>query len=465
MDPQEEQENEMIVLESIFENDFERTDDGFSITLTPFPRGSKKKAEENHVACVLTVVHGPTYPATAPASLMISPALGLAAAHVGPLTAAAESAAASLVGAVSIFEITEALKAYLLENNVKEQASMRDTLQAQLDADAQKKRLAEAAEAERRAEEEARAKAAEEWLSDDEQEDNPTTIDIPANTYTNVEVFTAWNQMFLAEQAQRRKRLGLDEVQTKPTGRQLFLQSMAAGLKLGDDDDDDEEAAAAAAAAVAKEDADAGKEVFWFNEGIYGDGDDDEVLPEDDEDDAAAANDPDVEADAAAAAADTPAATGEEEEEQGTLPQDDPEEEDTAAVAEPGARVAVSERATHSGAAIMAMMRDLAQNGYHGPSLADLVSKQRASEVATTAAETAEKERIEAEEQKAAAKKAAKQAKKDEKTVAAFAPKATAGGFADFLGDDDPVFGGGFGGGFGAGSKDKKDKKEKKDKK
>lgn len=224
----EEQAAELEALESIFGDDFRRVaNDGCELILRPVTSGSSK---QNHILVAVTIQFPPMYPTVVPDLTFRCIKGRLSDEQLNELAQLAHKAAAASVGSIMIFEVTESLREWLVQNNKKEVVSLRDDLQAAI----------ELQEAEMRAQAEAAAAAQAEAdrlrgdeLSDDEYDldegsyENESTIVIPPNTIVTDESFLEWNRQFLEEQGMFR---GASPLLDSPLGieaiQHLILQSL-----------------------------------------------------------------------------------------------------------------------------------------------------------------------------------------------------------------------------------------------
>lgn len=129
---QEEQELEIEALTSLFEEgkEFERiSGTEFKLVLVPHPTGD----EENHVGVTLHVTYTPEYPETAP-EWELEDVKGLPDEKQNVLKGKVEDSINSSLGMAMIYQVTEDIKEYLLDNNVKE-LSMHEQMMQRLKED------------------------------------------------------------------------------------------------------------------------------------------------------------------------------------------------------------------------------------------------------------------------------------------------------------------------------------------
>lgn len=120
-DHAEEQEMEAEAMAAIFDSHFEVLGAGqWNVTIYPESGADLSELNAvNHVGCKLLVTLPPTYPDLALPELDIEIVKGLAEEQRQDLKALAEEEAAANSGAPSLFAVTERLREWLLENNVK----------------------------------------------------------------------------------------------------------------------------------------------------------------------------------------------------------------------------------------------------------------------------------------------------------------------------------------------------------
>lgn len=254
MDYAEEQDMEIEALESIFDEDFSlisKSPYKFDVTLMPNPGGDD---EENHVVLELNVTFPAKYPEEAPA-IILSNKRGLKPIVIkSVLQKIVDDTVEEYMGEVMIFTITEALKDWMLDNNVKE-ATLYEQMEEQHRAEAAVE------EAKQQEEEEKKRIQVEEEIA---VANNPLGID--PTMITTTESFAWWLKEFTAEQEAKGTKKKIEAV-SQHTGREIFEMNLAKELDDGD-----------------AEGKDSKDEVFWFNESIYDD-DDPELDSDDDDDD------------------------------------------------------------------------------------------------------------------------------------------------------------------------------------
>jgi len=262
---QEEQEDEMEALESIFVEDFKCIHDvasghpEFEISLWPEEGGEDES--DNFVGVVLKCAYPTNYPEVVP-RIEIRVLKGLSAEEAEELLAVANKAAKEELGSPGLFAVTEEVKEWLREHN-EDKGDGSAFAQMQLRA----KRAADQKAKEKRAEEEAQEREAASKITAAEIKKQQE------GTALTVERFHEWNKAFLAEVRAKR---GLDKATDKQTGREIFekaqLSSSTAGLKILADNSDS--AVAAAAAAPSTGDIPAVVDEALFMDGVELDDDD-----------------------------------------------------------------------------------------------------------------------------------------------------------------------------------------------
>lgn len=128
----EDQENEIEALTSMFEEgkEFERISaTEYKLMLVPHPTGE----EENHVGVTFHVTYTPEYPDSAP-GWELEDVKGLPDEKLETLKEKIEESINENLGMVMIYTVCDAIKDYLLENNVKE-LSMHEQMMQRLKGD------------------------------------------------------------------------------------------------------------------------------------------------------------------------------------------------------------------------------------------------------------------------------------------------------------------------------------------
>lgn len=217
----EEQSEEIEVLMSIFPTEFELIAHeplkSFKIHLAP-------GADEVHVAVALVCVFPSEYPSCSP-TIEIEVEKGLGKKQVDELSILVRKVAEENIGAASVFTITEAVKDWLLDNNVAGQdgsmyAEMMRRMQ-QKDVEVKKKAakaaIIEAAESESK-----------------EKVEDPAELERirkrQAGTVVTIETFNEWKARFEAEQralADVGGKGDVRDIEDRLSGKQLFLQNKA----------------------------------------------------------------------------------------------------------------------------------------------------------------------------------------------------------------------------------------------
>lgn len=187
MDHNEEQQLELEALEAIFLEDYSLLQESPRVVLLKlFPVPGDDAADENQVGVEAKFTLPAQYPEEAP-ELVLTPLRGLTQRHCDDLTASTLKEVDNLLGMPMIFQLSEVVKEWLMENN-------RDHTDESMHALMIKKAQDEARA---REEEEARARKAERGEdSDSDDEDKPRVID---GTPVTVESFTAWEKKFVDE--------------------------------------------------------------------------------------------------------------------------------------------------------------------------------------------------------------------------------------------------------------------------
>uniref|UniRef100_A0A7S3GN04 RWD domain-containing protein n=1 Tax=Spumella elongata TaxID=89044 RepID=A0A7S3GN04_9STRA len=109
-----EQAEELEVLASIYPEEFKSLGDGqFKILLKPNPDGN-----DNHVIVSLVCEVPPTYPSDSPPSFKIIIEKGLSANQADEVKEVADRVALENIGAPSVFAVAEAVKEWLVDNNI-----------------------------------------------------------------------------------------------------------------------------------------------------------------------------------------------------------------------------------------------------------------------------------------------------------------------------------------------------------
>mmetsp|Transcript_19827 Transcript_19827/g.22489 ORF Transcript_19827/g.22489 Transcript_19827/m.22489 type:complete len:315 (-) Transcript_19827:78-1022(-) len=270
----EEQEMEAEALAAIFDTAFEitRNEQPFewSVSLYPVDTHDEVEREEvNNVACRVQVELPLTYPDVLPI-INVEVIKGLADEHQQKLQVIAAEEAESYMGMVAIYAVCEAIRTWLVDNNVKglDDVSMHaQMLRKQMEAEQNKKQAQLQYESQKVIEE----------MTETEKEDIEVRRRRAEGTPCNKENFEIWKDKFEAEMAlqaenddealalkdrtnskKKNKSNGNanaeDIIEERLTGHQIFTQKMGLGsLELlekaadeaaaaeGDDDDDDDD--------------------------------------------------------------------------------------------------------------------------------------------------------------------------------------------------------------------------------
>ena len=227
------------------------------------------------VSCRLSVSYPVTYPAVSPV-LTVGSVKGLSGAQLAALSELAATTAAASPGDCCVFQVSTALRDFLIAHNQPSLSMFEQMAGTQKDGDDGGLEGDEAAgsddEEESQAERDARREKRE---AERRAARGPSPLNIPPGTLVTVESFTAWKARYDEEQRLLRE---VDEAarrarEQRLTGKQLFLLNLAKELQ------DDE-----AERLVEEKDDGAGKQrdVFWFSAGLYAD--EDVTLPTDDGD-------------------------------------------------------------------------------------------------------------------------------------------------------------------------------------
>lgn len=249
----EQQDDEVEALKAIYPEEFEHISSkpvNFKIHVVPNPGG----AGDNHVAVTLNCEFPHDYPETLPL-VSIEVEKGLGKKHAEELQELVNARADENIGTPSIYVIAEAVREWLLDNNIPGQdgsmyAEMTRRLQMK---DVKEKKIAEKAAAVAMADSEGL-----EMAIDPEEEERIRRRQ--AGTPVTVESFLKWRAAFEEEQAAKvvtgPGSVEKDSEHEQPTGKQLFLSNKAGGLDsedsviaeaeeqevlCGDDDEDDED--------------------------------------------------------------------------------------------------------------------------------------------------------------------------------------------------------------------------------
>lgn len=222
-----EQADEIEALMSIYPDEFELissppSNNSFKICLQP-----SQIEEENHVKVSLICELPAIYPEVPPI-LSINPIKGLGNLQIDELKTLSDAKAAENLGMPSIFVVAEAIKEWLVDNNVEGQdgsmyAEMMRRMQSK---DVETKKKVEKAAIVAAAESELKVKS--EAIDAEEEE---RLRKRQAGTQVTVETFMQWKIKFEEEMEALALLNGTLEVANlKPTGKQLFL-SNSAGLE------------------------------------------------------------------------------------------------------------------------------------------------------------------------------------------------------------------------------------------
>jgi len=245
----EDQENEIEALTSMFEEgkEFERISaTEYKLILVPHPTGE----EENHVGVTFHVTYTPEYPDIAP-EWDLEDIKGLPDEKVGTLKETIEESINENLGMVMIYTVCDAIKDYLLENNVKE-LSMHEQMMQRLKGEDG----GEDDEEEGGGEDDEESEDEEEWkgLAD-------KTLCLEKDRIT-ADIFSTWKVKFddemIAAGVLRR------EANKGKSGRQIFLEIKQK----------EEESGGAAKSGGASAD---GKDVLVYDAALFGEVDEDEL--------------------------------------------------------------------------------------------------------------------------------------------------------------------------------------------
>lgn len=228
----EQQDDEVEALKAIYPEEFESLTSKpttFKIHLVPNPGGSG----ENHVGVALLCEFPETYPDTVPV-VKIEVEKGLGKKHSEELQELVNTRATENIGTPSIYVLAEAVREWLLDNNIAGQdgsmyAEMTRRMQMK---DVKEKKMAEKAAAVAMADSEGV-----EIAVDPEEEERIRRRQ--AGTPVTVESFLRWRAAFEEEQAIKSAASGSggtekDAQSEQPTGKQLFLSNRAGGLESED---------------------------------------------------------------------------------------------------------------------------------------------------------------------------------------------------------------------------------------
>mmetsp|Transcript_16805 Transcript_16805/g.42738 ORF Transcript_16805/g.42738 Transcript_16805/m.42738 type:complete len:264 (-) Transcript_16805:14-805(-) len=232
----EDQENEIEALTSMFEEgkEFERiSGTEYKLKLVPHPTGE----EENHVGVTFHVTYTPEYPDSAP-DWELEDVKGLPDEKVEELKGKVEESINENLGMVMIYIVCDAIKDYLLENNVKE-LSMHEQMMQRLKGEGKDGEDEEEDEEAGEDDDDDGPNEEEEWKG---LADKPLC---PEKDRISADAFAAWKVKF-DEEMIAAGVLKRESVKAK-SGRQFFLEikqsekADGAGGKAGETAGDDKE--------------------------------------------------------------------------------------------------------------------------------------------------------------------------------------------------------------------------------
>jgi len=232
MDYTEEQKMEVEAIKSIFGEDYKKINSKtFELTLVPYPGEN----EENHVSVILKIKYPSKYPEVVP-EITLTPVKNVTKKMLEAICELAKAAAQESVGNPMVFNITEAIKEYLVANNKKEK-TMHEQMMDRLET------------------------AEEDEIKEPDgpkPEDYISPLGIEPGTLVTADSFRNWEKLYLEEQ---QKLKPPEKKSSGKTGKQIFLENDKLGLEEDDDGKAEDE------------------KVFYFNEELYKDDD----LDDDDE--------------------------------------------------------------------------------------------------------------------------------------------------------------------------------------
>lgn len=213
----EEQLEEVEALASIFGDDFSAISHvEHAITIAP-----STDPASNHVTVKLVTSMPSDYP-NIPPNLTIEVVKGLNSKQASDLLELANNCAQENVGMPSVFVICEAVREWLLDNNLPGQDGsmyaemMRRTQQKELDSRRKEERASAAAQADK-----------------ENRGDAPTAEDLErirrrqAGTPVTIESFNAWKQKFEQERRRGEACAAEETDMDRPSGKQLFMMNAA----------------------------------------------------------------------------------------------------------------------------------------------------------------------------------------------------------------------------------------------
>lgn len=298
----EEQLMELEALESIYDAEYALksgeagADDELprrvELTLWPEREG---EGGENHVGVLMVVEMPPSYPSTDPPMITLTNIKDLPDSQMDAMRAIVDEAVTENVGEALVFTVGEAVKEWLVDNNVKHLDAHESMMQRREQAEKRKARRIARGGASDDDDDDADD---DDYLDDDDDDaaasddDDDDTgggadwvrlteykSDVEPSTLVTADNFKQWLSTFEERQAGGAAALAaIEEAEKKLTGKQLFVQNLVksmekSGVSTAGGDD--------AANGAAADGADG--QVFFYNEDIYDDDDDD--LPDDDDDD------------------------------------------------------------------------------------------------------------------------------------------------------------------------------------
>ena len=230
------------------------------------------------VSVRLSVQYPPTYPDVRPL-LTVQSLSGLSKQQVEHISSLANTEADNSVGTECMFQISQAIRDWLVENN-KPTLSMHQQMQAAKGGDdggtAEDDEDGDGEEDEDEPQEKKDARR-EKREAERRAARGPSPLNIAPGTVVTTASFMEWKARF--DEEQRRKREEEEKARTaremKMTGKQLFLANLAKELQDDEADSLEEEKVEGGAARAGKD------KPFWFNAAVYAD--DDAELPDDEE--------------------------------------------------------------------------------------------------------------------------------------------------------------------------------------